>query len=97
MKKKFMLVSAMVIMAMSAMFVACNEKKSNTPSETTEEDSKPANGCICTVTDKEGQKETVRVEFNDMVDYYQATTCSELSTAFKDYIAASSKVSCKGY
>lgn len=93
MKKKFMLVSAMVIMAMSAMFVACNQ---NTPSESTDE-TKPANGCICTVTDKEGQKETVRVEFNDMVDYYQATTCSELATAFKDYIAASSRVSCKGY
>lgn len=96
MKKKFMLVSAMVIMAMSAMFVACNEKNQNNPSEPAEE-SKPENGCICTVTDKEGQKETYRVEFNDMVDYYQATTCSELSTAYKDYIAASSKVSCKGY
>ena len=94
MKKKIFLVSALVAMAMSTMFVACNQ---NTPSDPSSEDSKPANGCICTVTDKEGQKETIRVEFNDMVDYYQATTCSELTTVFKDYIAASSRVSCKGY
>ncbi len=96
MKKKMILVSTLVVMAMSAMFVACNQKNQNTPSEPAKE-SKPENGCICTVTDKEDKKETYRVEFNDMVDIYQSTTCSELATAFKDYIAASSKVSCTGY
>lgn len=96
MKKKFMLVSTMVIMAISAMFVACNQNSQNNPSEPAEE-GKPANGCICTVTPKEGDAQKVRVPFDEMVDQYQSTTCSELATAFKDYIAASSKISCSGY
>ena len=84
MKKKFFLIGALVAMSMSAMFVAC-------------EGSKPANGCICTVTDKDGEKETNRITFEDMVDHYGATTCSELNTKLKDYIPASASVACKGY
>lgn len=84
MKKKFFLVSALVVMSMSAMFVAC-------------EGSKPTNGCICTITDKDGEKETLRLTFEEMVDYYQATTCGELTTVIKDYIPASGTVACKGY
>lgn len=85
MKKKIYLVASFVAIAMSAMFVAC------------EGNSKPANGCICTITDKENQKETLRLTFEDMVDQYQATTCGELTVVIKDYIPASSTAVCKGY
>lgn len=84
MKKKFFLIGALVLMSMSAMFVAC-------------EGNKPENGCICTVTPKEGEKETMRMTFEDMVDYYGVTTCSELNSELQDYIPASATVACKGY
>ena len=77
--KKKLLVSAMIVMAMSAMFVACNQ---NTPT----------NGCICTYT-VDGQKQTERMTFEDMVDYYQASTCAELQS----YLPPAYSPSCKAY
>lgn len=79
MKKKFFLVSALVAMAISAMFVACNQ---NTPT----------NGCICTYTE-EGQKQTIRITFEEMVDYYNVTTCAELQA----YLPPITSPSCKAY
>ena len=79
MKKKFFLIGALVAMSISAMFVACNQ---NTPT----------NGCVCTMT-YEGQKMTERLTFEDMVDYYNVTTCSELQAYFPPIYSAS----CKAY
>ena len=91
MKKKIMLVSTMVVMAMSAMFVACNQ---NTPA--TQEDTMK-NGCICTLTDKDGNSEMIRATFEEMVDQYQVTTCPQMANVVRDYVSANTTVSCKGY
>lgn len=79
MKKKIFLVGAFVALSMSVMFVACNQ-------------STPTNGCICTITEA-GQKQTIRVTFEDMVDYYNVTTCAELQA----YLPPVYSPSCKAY
>ena len=86
MKKKFFLVGALVVMSMSAMFVACNE---NTP----------ANGCECTITEM-GESRTERVTLAEMKENANVTTCSALVSETEKQIKAmgvSASVSCKAY
>ena len=66
MKKKMILVSTLVVMAMSAMFVACS---GNTPT----------NGCVCTIKDAasgETYKETIT---QAELEEEGITSCSKLN------------------
>ena len=87
MKKKFFLVGALVVMSMSAMFVACNGNN-------------PTNGCECTATIM-GESQTGRITLTEMKDNYGVTTCSALASTIenrgKDDLGFSVSVSCKAY
>ena len=74
MKKKFFLVGTLVVMAMSAMFVACSNKNEVT--------NDAANGCTCTIRDSSGYQDTDKFSAMDMKEM-GATTCGELATAVK--------------
>ena len=69
MKKKIFLVSTLVLMAMSAMFVACEKK----------DDLK--DGCDCTFT-IEGETWTEHLTAAEMMNY-GATNCSALASALR--------------
>jgi hypothetical protein len=73
MKKKFLLVSVLVAMSMSAMFVACSGK--NEPS------SSSINGCTCMIRDSDGSSNEYFSKA-DMADV-GATTCGELASAIR--------------
>jgi len=82
MKKKMVLVSTLVVIAMSAMFVACS---SNTPQ----------NGCKCTMSYK-GEKETGKITIAEMKEEGW-TTCSQVASAIKKEVTDGISVSCSGY
>lgn len=84
MKKRFFLIGALVVMSMSAMFVACNQNP-------------PTNGCICTATSRDGEKEIISYTLEDMIVYEEVSTCGELTRVIKEGIAKGWSVSCKGY
>lgn len=69
MKKKIFLVSALAIIAMSAMFVACSDKNG------------ASNGCDCLIKDSYGSGR----EHFDKGDMAQigASTCGELAAAIR--------------
>lgn len=66
MKKKVFLVSAIVAMAMSVMFVSCKEEV--------------INGCTCTTSVPNEAPEVVNVSASDMKSEFGVTTCSALAT-----------------
>ena len=78
-------VSAVVVMAMSAMFVACSENA-------------PANGCTCTENYK-GESETFTMPLEEMKNYGYKT-CSDIVADFNKYTQGASDgatMTCKGY
>lgn len=70
MKKKFFLVGALVVMSMSAMFIACSGKN------------EPVNGCNCTIRESDGSQSREYFSKMDMAEV-GATTCSELASAIR--------------
>ncbi len=69
MKKKFFLVATLVVLSMSAMFVAC------------EKDKGLEKGCTCT-TYEEGETSTDYISPTEMMGY-GASTCSALASALQ--------------
>lgn len=86
MKKQIFLVGALVAIAMSSMFVACADK--NAPTS--------VDGCSCSITYEDGDKETVSYSKSEMEDYYDVKSCEKLAKALKEEYAIS-KASCTGY
>ena len=73
MKKKIFLVSALVVMAMSAMFVACNSKDKNEPE---------LKGCTCEYYIVSlGESDTAYFSITEMKSQFGASTCAELTQA----------------
>ena len=70
MKKTMIFVSAVVVMAMGAMFVACSNNNA------------PVNGCRCTMT-IEGQSQTREITVDEM-DRYGYKTCGDIYNAWKE-------------
>lgn len=69
MKKTFMLVSALAMVAMSIAVTSCKKDKDDEPSS-------------CTCTDKFGNKEVITgTELKEGFDYYGVSNCSELGKA----------------
>ena len=86
MKKKFFLVGALVVMSMSAMFVACNQ---NTPT----------NGCKCTFKHN-GETDSNTITLAEMKEYYNVTSCGALASAVEKEAKAAGEsisVSCSAY
>lgn len=82
MKKKFFLVGALVVMYMSAMFVACNGNN-------------PTNGCKCTAT-YEGETETQTISLAEMKEEGWST-CSDVANYLREEAIDGVSVSCKAY
>ena len=79
-------------MTISAMFMGCKSKN-----DAEDSSGKPENGCKCTFT-YDGEKETDKIDLDDMEDYYDVTTCSKLEKAImKMADGYLDKVSCKAY
>ena len=75
MKKKIFLVSALVVMAMSAMFVACSSK--NEPKD-------EFKGCTCEYYDpSDGSSFNNFFSASEMKSQYGATSCSALASAIQ--------------
>lgn len=73
MKKKIFLVSALVVMAMSAMFVACDSKDKNEPE---------LKGCTCEYYIVSlGESDTAYFSITEMKSQFGASTCAELTQA----------------
>lgn len=86
MKKKILLVSTLVIVAMSAMFIACSKNDQNTASD----------GCDCTINDGHGP---AREHFSkgDMAQM-GATSCAELTGVLRGMYTShdqSASISCQ--
>lgn len=86
MRKKFFLVGALVVMSMSAMFVACNGNN-------------PTNGCICTATYENGETETESITLAKMKEEFGITSCAELTTLENQLaeLKGISSVTCSAY
>lgn len=84
MKKTMIFVSALVITAMGAMFVACNSNN-------------PTNGCKCTISYK-GESEVETVSLRDMKDMGW-TQCSQVEKWLKEeeWSTFPGSISCKAY
>lgn len=86
MKKKIFLVSALVAMAMSTMFVACNSNS-------------PTNGCTCTLS-FQGETETESISLAEMKEYGYKT-CSDVAADLKAELRKEGmsgvNVSCSAY
>ena len=91
MKKKIFLVSALIAMAMGVMFVGCKDK--NAADDTS--DSKDIEGCKCTYY-VDGEKESSKIDIEDMEDYYDVSTCSKLAKYLEKEFDLED-VSCKEY
>lgn len=84
MKKTMLFVSAVVVMAMSAMFVACSNNNA------------PVNGCTCTLS-YQGQTETQSITLAEMQENGWKT-CGDIVAAFNQEAAGSGvSMTCKGY
>ena len=91
MKKKIFLVSALIAMAVSAMFVGCKDKNEA-------EDSSDINGCKCTFYYSGEKIDTEKFDLDEMEDYYDVKTCSKLQKSLNkelEYYDYSAK--CKEY
>lgn len=77
-------VSAVVVMAMGAMFVACNSNN-------------PVNGCACTIS-YQGQNETEKITLSDMKGMGW-TSCSQVQQWLKkeEWPDFPGTISCKAY
>ena len=79
--------------AMSTMFVACNKKE-----EVSKDDD--INGCKCTFYWTGGGQEPVKYSLDDMEEYFDVTTCSQLEKEITRDMSVEydfEKVSCKSY
>ena len=85
MKKKIFLVSALVAMAMSVMFVSCKDNQT------------PENGCKCKLYYDGEKLGTEKIHLDDMEDYFDVKTCSKLEKALKEDYDYDSKTSCTSY
>lgn len=88
MKKQIFLVGALVAIAMSSMFVACADKNAPTPTS--------VDGCSCSITYEDGDKETVSFSKSEMEDDYDVKSCEKLAKTLKEYDEIS-RVTCTGY
>lgn len=70
MKKVIFTVSALVCLALSAMFVSCNEA---------------VNGCTCRLTFTGQGTETATFDLAQMKEQFAVSSCSALATSLKDY------------
>ena len=89
MKKRIFLVSTLVVMAMSAMFVACSKNDKNDATAS-------SNGCNCTINDGSGNE----TDFYSKGDMAQmgATTCDELTGVLRGMYMShdiSASISCR--
>ncbi|MGM9838287.1 MAG: hypothetical protein ACI30A_07375 [Paludibacteraceae bacterium] len=75
MKKQIFLVSALVAMAMSAMFVSCKDK--NEPADS-------INGCMCTIEWTDGTEDSQAISLSDMKAEYGVTSCSKLEAILNE-------------
>jgi len=100
MKKRIMLVSTLVVMAMSAMFVACKDKNSPSSSSEKETEKEEIKGCKCTVT-IDGESDSAKISIDDMEEYYDVSTCSALEKLMKKEAKEEGiddfSVTCKSY
>ena len=88
MKKQFLLVSTIIAMTISAMFMGCKDSANN---------STPENGCKCTFYDEDNEKlGTDKIDKDDMEDEFDVKTCSKLEKWFKEE-GYGSKTNCKSY
>ena len=89
MKKVIFTVSAVVCLAISAMFVSC--------------ESAAENGCACAFTVLGEGSGSLKVDIADMKYYYAVSTCSDLASALtKEYEleygqGSIAKINCSGY
>lgn len=90
MKKQIFLVSALVAIAMSSMFVACADK--NQPSNDSDSDS--IDGCSCTLV-YDGEKETYSFSLSEMKEIYDVRTCERLAKLLLE--EGWDRVTCTGY
>ena len=95
MKKKFLFVSALVVMAMCASLISCEKKDS--VSESKDEEKEEINGCKCTVTWDDGEKETIKYDLEEMEDYFDVSTCSKLQKILLEDAEGVEKLTCKEY
>lgn len=84
MKKTMIFVSAVVVMAMGAMFVACSNNNA------------PVNGCTCTHS-YQGETDTESITLAEMQEYGWKT-CGDIVASFNQAMAGSgASMTCKGY
>lgn len=99
MKKRIMLVSTLVVMAMSAMFVACQDKNSPSSSSEKETEKEEIKGCKCTVT-IDGESASEKISIDDMEEL-DVSTCSALEKLMKKEAKEEGfddfSVTCKSY
>lgn len=91
MKKKIFLVSALVAMAMSAMFVSCKKDSKNEPS------GGDINGCKCTIYWEDGETDTEKISIDDMKEYYDVTSCSKLVRVLMSDAEGVDDIKCSEY
>jgi len=82
MKKKFFLIGALVVMSMSAMFVACNGNS-------------PSNGCSCTAS-YQGETETQSISLAEMKERGWST-CADVTNYLRANAIPGVSVSCTAY
>lgn len=89
MKKVIFTVSAIVCLALSAMFVSCNTAAEN--------------GCVCTYTILGGGSYTDAFDIAEMKEYFAVSSCGDLANAFTKWIELDygegkvAKMNCSGY
>ncbi len=91
MKKKFFLVGALVVMSMSAMFVACSKDDKNGASDSTR--------CICTVVDSYENSTTESFSMSDAKAKWgeDIGSCSAIEPFVRDQNPYASSVSCSTF